>query len=191
MATFNCGSNLIDDPIGLNCGNSVGGLKTVYIAQYEWVTSVMADGEVTSITMNAVSASPAIDGLFYEYSPSRKETSSWTEEANIDLTTGTTFFTQTLNLVWDKWTTTKLLALEKIIDSQKDLVIIVLQNDGTYWMLGRGRGAQVSASTGGSGTTLNEGSTRTITFLAKELYQAPEVDPTIIAAVIEAASSPS
>ena len=73
------------------CENNAGGLRRILIAAEEDVlTTTIVEGEVTDITMDA---SKLFQGFEFN-----KNSASYVEEAGIDLTAGSTFFTTTLTL---------------------------------------------------------------------------------------------
>jgi hypothetical protein len=185
---MSCNSNLITEALGLNCENNVAGIKTMYITEFGNVTSYTAvDGEITGITMSTISASPLVVGTFYEVKPSTKDTSSYTENAQIDLNNGATFWQQQVILQLTRREALKRQYILTLIAAQKDLTIIVLDNNGIYWIFGLGIGAQVLTLDGGSGVVKNDLNGYTITFQAHETEQALTIDPDLIAGIIESA----
>jgi hypothetical protein len=90
------------------------------------------------------------------------------------MTNGTTFFTQTVNVVLSKRETTKRETLKRFIDGQKQLVLVVLDTNGNYWLFGLVEGVYVTAMEGGSGTAKADQNGYTITFTATETIQAYE-----------------
>lgn len=169
--------DLLNGGITKSCDNNSGGLDKIYIADFPLVSSyVEANGEITAITMSGTAS-------FFEFEFNRN-TSSYTEEVNIDLANGTTFFTQTVNLVLSRREKTKREALQKLIAGQKELFIIVKDSNGLYWAFGKDEGAIVTAITGGSGVQKADANNYTISFVAEERQSAPEVDGSIIAGLL-------
>lgn len=160
-----------------NCENNSGGINRIFIADYANASSITTSGtpaEVTGITMATAS--------FYEFA-TNKNVCNFTEEVNIDMTNGTTFFNQVVTLVLNRRETAKRDAIEKLIAGQKQLLIIVLDSNGLYWLFGKEEGSYVTAITGGSGTSKSDANSYTITFTAMEPQQAWEVDATIISGI--------
>ena len=88
--------------ITLDCTTSLGGIKTVYIANYGDVTNVATDestGMVTGITM--------ADGATFKPYQFRKQTGSMTSTLNVDETAGINYVSTELSLVFTKMETAK------------------------------------------------------------------------------------
>jgi len=117
--------------------------------------------------------------LLYEFK-TNKNVCYFTETANVDMTNGATFFTQTTTLVLSRRETTKRTAIEDLADGQKQLVIVVLDSNGIYWLFGQTEGNYLSAVEGGSGTAMGDANGYTLTFTAMEPEQAWEVDASVI-----------
>lgn len=161
------------------CADQVGGIRTIYIAEWDEVTAVATDasGVVTAIT-----TSPN----FQEYKV-RRESSNWTEPIQKDATNGTTFYQPTLNFMLKRKSAairTEVLALAKA-----DLMIIIQENTGTYFLLGEEAGMEMIPSAGAqSGTAFGDANQYDMTFEGRETAPAKVVDPTIIAGIITAAT---
>ena len=112
--------------------------------------------------------------LFFEFQ-TNKNVCNFTEEAQIDMVNGTSFFNQVLTLVLNRRDTAKRDAIEKLINGQKELAIIFQDSNSNYWLMGRNEGSYVTAITGGSGTAKADANNYTITFTAMEPEQAIEV----------------
>lgn len=114
-----------------------------------------------------------------------KNVCNYTESVAVDMNNGTTFYNQVISLVLSRRETTKRDAIEKLIDGQKQLLVIVLDSNNIYWLFGLNEGAYVTAIEGGSGTAKADQNGYTITFTAMEPIQAYEtayaaIDPYII-----------
>jgi len=176
--------NALINGLDKSCFNNAGGVNKIYIADFENVTAF------TTGTASAPLIGDWIDGItmagvtqFYEIK-TNKNVCNFTEDAAIDMTNGTTFFNQVVNIVLSRRETTKRDFIEKLTAGQKQLVLIVLDSNGNYWYFGQVEGAYVTAITGGSGTAKADANGYTITLTAMESEQAYQVDPTIISALI-------
>jgi hypothetical protein len=169
--------DLLNGGIEKGCGPNLGGLKKVYITNLENVDPVptVTAGEISAITMTS-------GAVFYEFA-FPKNTSSFTEDLTSDITTGSEFWTSTLTLVFTKREAAK---REKIalLAGQRDLAIIVQDQNDTYWYMGLSNGMTLTQTTGGSGTTKTDLNGYTLTFTGEEMYQMPEVDSSIIAGLL-------
>jgi hypothetical protein len=171
--------NALDGNIVKSCDNNTGGVRKMYIADYDNITAITVAGspeEITAVTMVAST-------LFYEFEFNRN-TSSFTEDVAIDLTSGSTYFNQGVNLMLNRREASKRDAIEKLIAGQKKLVIIVLDSNGIYWLFGKDEGSYATTITGGSGIAKADKNGYEIAFTAEEPLQAFTVDPTIIAALL-------
>ena len=117
--------------------------------------------------------------MFFEFK-TNKNVCNFTESANVDMTNGSTFFNQVVTLVLSKRETTKRNAIKKLADGQKQLLIIVLDSNGTYWLFGLVEGNYLTADEGGSGTAKADANGYTLTFTAMEVEQAYEITPAAI-----------
>jgi hypothetical protein len=160
-----------------SCDNNVGGLTSFYIAPSEFVSaSTVTAGEVTAITMSGAST-------FVEFQ-FNKNSASYTEEAAIDLTNGSTYYTETVTLTIPRRDVDKRNAIALIAAGQRDLKIIVKDGNGIYWFVGYANSANLTALAEGSGAAKADGSKYTLTFVAEEPELMYTVDSAIIAAII-------
>lgn len=167
--------NLISGGITKSCDNNAGGVEKIYIADACLISGYTeTNSEITAITAGQD---------FYEFEFNRN-TSSYSETVNIDLANGTTFFTQEVNLVLSRREKSKAEAIKQLTDGQKELFIIVKDSNGLYWAFGKDSGAVVTAIEGGSGVNKGDANNYSITFSAEEADNAPEVDSSIIAALL-------
>jgi len=170
-----CNTNITE--ILKGCDNNAGGLKRIFLAGTEDVlSSTVVAGEVTAITMDG-------SELFVEYQ-FNKNSASYVEEAGIDLTAGSTFFTTTLTLNIARRDVAKRNSISLVAGGQRDLKIIMEDSNGIYWYMGLSESANLTAVGEGSGTVKADGSKYSLTFVAEEVEMMPVVDPTIIAALI-------
>lgn len=114
-------------------------------------------------------------GSFYEFK-TNKNVCSYTETVQTDMANGTIFFAQVVNLVLSRRETTKREAIMKLIDGQKQLLIVVLDTNGIYWLFGEKEGVYVTSIEGGTGTAKSDMNGYTITFTGNEVEQAYEID---------------
>lgn len=138
--------------INTSCDLSLGGLKTVYIANYDDVTSIKEkDGQIVGITM-------ASGKKFYEFR-FKKNTASMTSTLNVS-DNGNNISTD-VSLSFQKQDTEKRLAISAL--SMSELVVIVADANGKYWYLGRDFSVTASAGGAESGTAFTDVNRYTIT----------------------------
>lgn len=170
----NC-SNLLSGGILKSCDFNSGGIEKIYIADHCKVSGYTETAsEITAITAGA---------NFYEFQFNRN-TSSYEETTNINIENGSTFYTQTATLVLSRRDKAKAEAIKQLTAGQKQLFIIVKDSNGLYWAFGKDSGAYVTEITGGSGVAKGDANGYNIVMTAEEADNAPEVDSTIIPALL-------
>lgn len=146
--------------IVLDCTNSLGGIKTVYIANYGDVKGLVLDtvddstlesgdttyGMITEIIMRTPEEGETAPKFKpYQF---RKQTGSMTSTLNVDETVGINYVSTELSLVFTKMETAKRLEMTALAKAQ--LAVIVKDSNNKYWYLGKD---DYVSSTGGSGNT--------------------------------------
>ena len=176
--------NALINGLDKSCFNNAGGVNKIYIADFDNVTAFTTGAATAPLIGDWIdSITMAATTQFYEIK-TNKNVCNFTEDAAIDMTNGTTFFNQVVNIVLSRRETTKRDFIEKLTAGQKQLVLIVLDSNGNYWYFGQVEGAYVTAITGGSGTAKADANGYSITLTAMEADQAYQVDPTIVSALI-------
>lgn len=163
--------------IQLDCTNSLGGIRTVYIANYGDVTAVELDdvsGMITGITVSG-------NGKFKQYS-FRKQTGSMTSTLNVDETAGINYVSTELSLVFTKMETAKRLEMTALAKAQ--LAVIVEDSNNKFWYLGFDD--YVSASAGSANSGQNKGDSNNYGLTLKDESETfpYEVDSNIIDGLI-------
>ena len=151
----------------LDCLEGIGGVKEVFIANY--------DDFETGITYDAVTGE--IDGLptatIYRYVPFRNS-GSYIETVQKNLETGTLFFSQEVG-----WTFGKLaqnMRNEFLNVAKARMVVFVRTNDNQILMVGIGEGAQLTAGTVQSGAQKADLMGYQVTVTAEELSPAVHLE---------------
>ena len=154
----------ITDGIPLDCIEGMGGVRTV------WVLG----GTITSITVDGSDAITDITGTgtYFKFELP-KDTASFTETANVSPTNGTIAYAQDLTMNFTKLTNDVRNVL-KVLIKNRELNVVFLDNNANYWMIGKVRGAQATASTAVTGTAPTDAAQFTVTL------QGMEVDPIFI-----------
>lgn len=155
-----------------SCDNNSGGIYGVWINQQDEIASITptdpSAGAGWAITGITLQATPVLFENFYV----RRNTSNFTEESNIDLVNGSSYVTQTINLMFHRRDADKSRAIKILGAGQQYLTAIVLDANGKYWYFPY---LQLSATGEGSGTTRADGSKYSVTLLAENEYLAYEV----------------
>ena len=158
------------------CDNNSGGIYTLLINQQDNITGVTTletgtNWEVTDINYT----SPFIALEF------KRNTGNFTEDGTIDLVNGSSYVTQTINLMFHRRDQEKSRAIKVLGAGQQYLTAVVGDANGKYWYFPY---LQVSAYGEGSGTTRADGSKYSLTLVAENENLAYEVDPSIIAGLV-------
>lgn len=162
--------------ITLDCQTSMGGIKTVYIANYGDVTGIEKEGDVISgLTM--------ADGATFKPYQFRKGTSNMTSTLTADETTGLNYVTTEVNLVFTKMDTAKRVELSALSIGQ--LAVIVLDSNGIYWYVTPDDYAAASAGGAETGTAKGDRNAFTLTLTAENTTYPIEIKDTAVQAVIE------
>ena len=162
------------------CENNAGGLRKFYVADAESITGItVSNGTVTAIGLSG--GTPA----FYEFE-FNKNSAQYIETGNIDLTNGSTFYTVETTLNIARRDVDKRNSISLLGAGQRDLVVVVLDANGIYWLQGLTNYANLTAVGEGSGLAKADGSKYSLTLTSEEPDMMPEVDPTIIAALLVA-----
>ena len=156
-----------------SCSNNSGGIYQVWFIPQDSIASVATsttypDYKVTAITFDPVTVPP----LQFESYFIRRNTSNYTEEQAADLINGSTFVTQTINLVFHRREAAKSNALKILASGQQYIAGVVLDANGRYWYFPY---LQLTATGEGSGVARADGSKYTVTMVAENESLAVEV----------------
>lgn len=136
-----------------DCATSKGGIREVYIA--DWAKDLFVLGE-TSDTV----ASLKPDAKFYKFFV-KKNTSSFTSTATIDLANGVNYVSTELNLVFTKMETSKRVEMSALL--LNDVAVIVIDSNNKAWCLGLNNPVNATAGTGETGQNATDGNKYTLT----------------------------
>jgi len=153
------------------CDSNIGGITSILINDQENVDTSLIDVTNYVITDFGTLAAQFVPFEF------RRNTGMYTEEAAIDLVNGSSFYTQTVTLIFHRREAAKSKAIKILGEGQRDLALVVGDANGKYWYFPK---AQLTAVAEGSGTAKADGSKYSVTFVAENENLAYEVDSTII-----------
>ena len=163
--------------IAAACETNVGGIREVYIANYDDVTAIEVDATtnmIDTITMET-------GKKFYKYL-FKKNTSSLTSTLNVDPTAGVNFVQSDLALVFAKQETVKRMEIAKL--SLGELRVIIKDANGKYWFLGYEEFVSATAGTAETGVNRTDGNRYTITLTDYSSSYPYEVDSSIVDALV-------
>lgn len=161
----------------LDCKDTVGGIKNLYITELANVTAVTenASGFVTAITKSTGTK-------YFQYALEPRGANNTAQNIQADPANGTVAYEQTLAANFVKMQYETQAKLQLIIKNRTS--IIVEDKAGKYWLMGRRNGMEVSGGTIASGTAMNDFQGYTLNFTGMEKEMANEVDSSIIAGLL-------
>lgn len=160
-----------------SCDNNSGGIYKVWINQQDEIDSITLDPTLTWTIDDINLVTPT---LFTEFEI-RRNTGSYTEEAAIDLVNGSSYYTQTVTLMFHRRDQSKSQAIKVLGAGQQYLAVIVQDANGKYWYFPY---MQLTAAAEGSGTARADGSKYSVTLTAENEFLAYEVLEAAVQAVI-------
>lgn len=186
--------------ITLDCSHSLGGIKTVYIANYNDVTDIKynaSTGTTTGTTSTGVTGSTTgvtytgdtitgitmASGTYFKPYQFRKQTGSMTSTLTVDETAGVNYVSTELSLVFTKMETAKRIELSALSVGQ--LAVIVEDSNGTFWYLGKDDYVSVSAGGGQTGTAKGDGNNYTLTLRDESDTYPYEITKEAVESVVE------
>jgi hypothetical protein len=156
------------------CRDTLGGVRTAYV----FGGPITGITETTGQTISVISADPADQVKLYEFQV-EKNTSSFVENITTSLENGTVVYEQLLNLVFHKLQTSTRNQL-RLLARNTDLKVIVLTNDGSYWLLGEDFGMALSTGLAETGTAFSDRNAYAITLQGFEKEPAKELSSTLL-----------
>ena len=172
---------------GSLCRNSAGGVSRFYIANIADVDAstltLGTDGEVTELDIDAL----------YAYIP-YVDSSSWTETITVAPENGTIYYEQVANMVLGA-NSQSLRNIVEQLGHAGNIIVIVLDNNDRYWLIGDPSGKKVTYLSGGdsnSGTALGDRNGYSLNITCRNNKPALEVIPangSALALAIQAADA--
>jgi hypothetical protein len=154
------------------CDNNSGGIYTLLINQQDNITSIATSETGTAwMVDDIVFTSPFIELEF------KRNTGNYTEDGTIDLVNGSSYVTQTINLMFHRRDQEKSKAIKILGAGQQYLAAVVGDANGKFWYFPF---LQVTAYGEGSGTARADGSKYSLTLVAENPDLAYEVDGGIV-----------
>jgi hypothetical protein len=158
----------------LDCRDSFGGVKQVYLAKYEDISGVtLTAGIVTALTK-------ATGKRFYKYELV-VATSSAEQSLTANRANGTTEIKQTVKFPINKMSTAvrnELMALAAV-----RVLVVVEDQNGYFWLFGKDFGLTLAATTANTGTSLTDRNGFEISFEGMEKSLAFEVNAAVAGAL--------
>lgn len=136
-----------------DCSTSKGGIREVYIA--DWQKDIFTVGDSAG-TVTALKA----ETQWYKYYI-KKNTSSFTSTATIDLANGVNYVSTELNLVFTRQETSKRVEMSALL--LNDVAVLVVDANNKVWCLGKDNPVNATAGTAESGVAASDGNKYTLT----------------------------
>ena len=159
------------ESIQKSCDNNSGGIYQVWYIPQDSIDVVTTNTTYPDYEVTAITVLPLLTTFSSFFI--RRNTSNYTEETAADLINGSTFVTQTINLVFHRREAAKSNALKILGSGQAYLAAVVLDANGKYWYFPY---MQLTATGEGSGTARADGSKYTVTTVAENENLALEVN---------------
>lgn len=155
-----------------DCKKQVGGIKAIYLLELaNKGTITQATGEITAWTQ-------ASGTQFWKYEL-REESSSFAENINLNNQAGTLFYEQVVTFQLDPLDYNHKVELDLV--AQNDVLVIVQDSNGRYWLAGEDNGCYITAGAMQTGQAKGDLSGFTMTLTGREAGPAREVDSALIA----------
>lgn len=156
----------------LDCRDSIGGVKEVYIIEIGNVSAVTeASGVVSAITKST--------GKFFRKYSLIRQTSHFEDTGAISEANGTNFINQTGELIINKKQANT--RNEVMLLAKNNLAFVVIDLNGKGWLFGREYGLVLGAYVAGTGTAWGDRNGYTLPFAGSEREPSPEVSLSCIA----------
>lgn len=162
------------------CRDAIGGIKEIYITEFANVPQAnitASSGVVTAMTCSS-------GKKFFTYQL-EKENAQYDNNFITSVENGSLYYESTLTFTMKKMSASMKNNLKVL--AQNRLMIIVLDNNGTYYVLGQTRGVDATTIAVTSGKAMGDMSGSTITFTGKE----PDFDNQLTGSLITALLSPA
>lgn len=149
----------------------MGGVKSIYLANYENVSGVTS----TNGTISAIAK--AGGGRFYKFNLTRA-TASATEEFTDNNENGVSLHAQTVTLVFNKMQAAT--RNQIAIMAQATTVAVVEDHNGKYWYYGKESGLNRSGGSAGTGVAGSDRNGYEVILTGEEREMAMEVSSSVI-----------
>ena len=161
----------------LDCKDTVGGIKNIYITELANVLTVTenASGLVTAMTKG-------VGTKFFTYALEARGANDFAQSIKADAGVGTVSYDQTLTINFVKLQYETQVKLDLLIKNR--LSVIVQTKDGSYWLLGKEYGLEVTGGSANTGKAMSEFQGYNLILTGMEKALANEVDSSIIAALL-------
>lgn len=152
----------------LGCRDNTGGIKRIYIANFDAKTTYTVS---PTDTITGMTSSNPIE--FFQYDL-QKNTAELIEAQEMTPENETIGYTPTINFVFNKLDTPK--RNELLLLARTASVVIVEDRNGKYWIVGRDSGMDMTTSSRGTGINITDRNGSTVTLIGAETFPFQEID---------------
>ena len=153
----------------VGCNDSTGGIAEFWFANMvdDFAVAESATGEASSITGTGLT--------YYKYETTNAQgaASVINDNPTVNDQNGTSYFDQTCTYVLNKMDTAKRNEVKML--ARAKLSVIVKDNNGIYWLMGKVNGVRMTAGDTGTGTALGDRNGYSLSFQAQETEPLTEV----------------
>jgi len=169
-------SCILGNGVALGCKDSLGGVKEVYIASYTNLETYTYEEDAADANYGSITAI-ANSGTFYRFEM-RQEQGEFIQTGVHNPQNGTNYWEQNASLVF-----TKNEAVDRntlLVLAQSTLLVIVLDQNGFYWIVGEKNGAELIESSQSAGKAYSDLNGSTLTIQGKEATPSRKIDAAVI-----------
>ena len=164
---------------GVGCKDALGGIKRIYVAEWEadkwnW-DAIAATGIVDGLTIIDPADPPITSVTFNTYDMTRGS-GSLTQTITSDLVAGTVFFDQVCSVTFNKAAAIDIIEIQNLVKGR--VSVLVQDNNDNWFIMGLKNGVEVSGGTAQTGTAAGDQNGFTLEFSAQEVSPAPFLDVT-------------
>ena len=170
-------SQTLNGYTALDCNPSKGGVKTIYIANYDDVSAINLD---TGNTM--VSGITMASGKTFHKYVMRRNTASMTSTLNFDETVGVNYVSTDVTIRFNKLDTPQRIEMSALVLAETR--VIVEDANGKFWLMGYNEPVVPSSGTAQTGTQKSDGSYFELTLQSSDDTWAYEVPASVVEGII-------
>ena len=162
----------------LDCDPSKGGVKNIYICNWDDVSAVTMDNTSSAATITGISMNTS--AVWHKYAM-RRNTASMTSTLNFDETAGVNYVSTDVVLRFNKLDTPQRLEMTALCLAETR--VVVEDANGNFWMVGINEPVVPSAGTAQTGTQKTDGSYYELTLQGSDDTWPLELSSTAISVV--------
>lgn len=151
--------------IGFDCNSNLAGIREIYLTYFDDVTITSAQTVESAHTITGLTLSSGVTWFKYDFA---RNTSSLNSVLTKDDSNGTRYYTNTIELVFNKLTADK--HLEVMALAAEKLAAIVVDNNGKKWFVGYDAYISGNNTEAGTGASADDRNGYTVTIEGTSAY---------------------